>query len=82
MPAHNQAERWRRFMVAVMVAMFIGGVIHRPGFAQDDDERRLWDTEFLKKRQPAKTASPACKPPVYRRTTAKAAAADNQTADN
>jgi hypothetical protein len=38
--------------------------------AQDVDERKLWDTEFLKKRQSA-PATPAAsrKPPVYRRAT-------------
>ena len=45
-----------------------------------DDERRLWDTEFLKKRQPAKTSSTPRKPPAYRRATPKPAGADDKIA--
>ncbi len=42
--------------------------------AQDppqEDERRLWDSEFLKKRTTAKTPSPARKPTGYKRVTPK-----------
>jgi hypothetical protein len=45
---------------------------------QDTDERRLWDTEFLQKRPPARTPAPARKAPTYRRTTPKPAAADEK----
>ncbi|MEN3332004.1 MAG: hypothetical protein V7641_1369 [Blastocatellia bacterium] len=81
MLTHRQGERLRRLLVAIMATMLICGGIARLGSAQDSDERRLWDTEFLKKRQPAKTSSTARKPPAYRRTTAKpAAAADDKVA--
>ena len=43
--------------------------------AQDDDERRLWDSEFLKKRQPAKNSNGPRKPAAYRRATPKLVAA-------
>jgi hypothetical protein len=33
---------------------------------QDDAERRLWDTEFLKKRRPTTTATPSRPAPVYK----------------
>ena len=33
---------------------------------QDDSERRLWDTEFLKKRRAATTATPSRPAPVYK----------------
>jgi hypothetical protein len=42
---------------------------------QDTDERRLWDSEFLQKRPPARTPAPARKTPTYRRATPKPAAA-------
>ena len=70
---------WRGFLAAMMVIAFIGSGVAAHLFAQDD-ERRLWDTEFLKKRQPAKTPTTARKPPAYRRTTAKPAAADDKVA--
>ncbi|MGH9846191.1 MAG: DUF4384 domain-containing protein [Blastocatellia bacterium] len=39
--------------------------------AQEEDARRLWDSEFLKKRAEAKTPAPARKPMGYRRVAAK-----------
>jgi len=39
--------------------------------AQEEDARRLWDSEFLKKRAEAKTPAPARKPVGYRRVAAK-----------
>jgi hypothetical protein len=81
MLTQTQGERLRRLMVALMLTMLICGGIARLGLAQDDDARRLWDTEFLKKRQPPKNQNTARKPPAYRRTTAKpAAAADDKVA--
>jgi hypothetical protein len=47
---------------------------------QDTDERRLWDSEFLQKRPPARTPAPARKAPTYRRATPKPAAAAEDTA--
>ncbi len=38
---------------------------------QEEDARRLWDSEFLKKRAEAKTPAPARKPIGYRRAAAK-----------
>ena len=39
--------------------------------AQEEDARRLWDSEFLKKRAEAKTPAPARKPIGYRRVATK-----------
>src|ERR1051325_10201317 len=75
-----RGERWRRLIVAFIVMTFISGCIAASGFAQDDDERRLWDTELLKNRQPPKGQTKGGKPPVYRRTTPKPAAADDKIA--
>lgn len=80
MLTHTRSKRLRRLMVAIMLTMLICGGVAKLGLAQDDDERRLWDTEFLKKRQPAKTPTTTRKPPAYRRTTAKPAAADDKSA--
>jgi hypothetical protein len=57
----------------VVVAWAVASLSPIPLRAQDDQERRLWDSEFLKKRQPAKTpASPAPQQaPVYKRVTPK-----------
>ena len=56
-------------LVATVLAVCVAGA--------QDEERRLWDAEFLKKRQPAKAATkPAAKrPPAYRRATPKSTAA-------
>jgi len=53
--------------------------------AQDEDERRLWDGAFLKKRAEAKTPSAdpsARKTTAYRRVTPKKTAAPNSTSPN
>src|SRR5689334_10208261 len=78
MGKHRRGGTWRR-LVAVLVMAAFGCACVAAGFAQDDDERRLWDAEFLKKRQPAKTTTAARKPPVYRRTTPAPAAVDKAT---
>jgi hypothetical protein len=44
--------------------------------AQDDDERRLWDSEFLKKRQVGTTTSAPHTPPAYKRTSPDSVPAD------
>jgi len=77
MQRQRRGEKWRRLLAILLVAAFGFGCVATSGFAQDD-ERRLWDAEFLKKRQPAKTTT-ARKPPVYRRTTPTPAAADKAT---
>lgn len=67
----GERSRQRRGLIVVLIVMAFGlGCIKAASLAQDDDERRLWDTEFLKKRQPAKSQA-ARKAPVYRRTTAR-----------
>src|SRR5215475_8915917 len=53
--------------------------------AQEEDERRLWDGAFLKKRAEAKTPpaeTPARKPTAYRRVTPKKPSAPTVTATN
>src|SRR5205823_10372101 len=48
--------------------------------AQQTDERRLWDAEFVKKRPAPKTATaPAQKAPAYRRATPTPSASVNTT---
>jgi Domain of unknown function (DUF4384) len=50
--------------------------------AQDVDDRKLWDTEFLKKRQSAPAAPAASrKPPVYRRVTPGSVSNDEAPAE-
>jgi hypothetical protein len=49
------------------------------GSPPQDDERRLWDSEFLKKRQAAKSSSPR-KQVAYRRATPKLAASTEKSA--
>src|SRR5262245_55779776 len=54
--------------------------------SQDEEARRLWDSEFLKKRTPAKTSTsnpaPARKVTGYRRVTPKTPAAENKPVEN
>jgi hypothetical protein len=61
--------RWARASLILVACVCAFAQAVRLG-AQDVDERKLWDTEFLKKRQSA-PAAPATsrKPPVYRRAT-------------
>jgi hypothetical protein len=44
--------------------------------AQEEDERRLWDSEFLKKRAASKSPSARRKTPAYKRSTPKNPAID------
>lgn len=80
MLAHIRGKRLRSVMVVLIVMVFLLSCVTASGLAQDDDERRLWDTEFLKKRQPAKAQTAERKPPVYRRTTPKPPAVDDKPA--
>jgi hypothetical protein len=75
---YTRSARLRGLVGTIILMAFVFGCIAASGCAQDDDERRLWDMEFLKKRQPPKTQTTARKPPVYRRTTAKPAVADDK----
>lgn len=71
----------RRGWVPVLTACCVLVAACQTGRAArlQDDERRLWDTEFLKKRQPAKTSNPAMRrPSAYRRATPKPPAADDR----
>jgi hypothetical protein len=45
------------------------------GLPQDEAPRQLWDSQFLKKRAPAKTPTGTTRKPTYRRATPKADAA-------
>lgn len=64
-------------VVGVFAAPFVWVATSR----SQDDERRLWDAEFLKKRQSAKTTSPTAKrTPAYRRATPKTQPANDTTA--
>ena len=49
-------------------------------FAQEDEARRLWDSEFLKKRAATKTTAAPRKHPAYRRATPKTNAVDEKVA--
>jgi hypothetical protein len=61
--------RWTRASLVLVACVYAFAQAVRLG-AQDVDERKLWDTEFLKKRQSAPAApATARKPPVYRRAT-------------
>src|ERR1700688_2827135 len=54
----------------ILVACAAASVPTLPLRAQDVDERRLWDSEFLQKRQAAPAAPAASRtPPVYKRAT-------------
>lgn len=69
-----QSARLRWTLAALILLSCVGGSgPAAPLRAQGDDERRLWDTEFLQKRPAAKAPVPATskKPPVYRRATPK-----------
>ena len=61
----------RSGMVALIITACVGISAPAPGAqAQDEAERRLWDSEFLKKRQTTTTppATPPRPSPVYKRT--------------
>ena len=66
------------FFIASLIASSVS-------FAQEDEARRLWDSEFLKKRAATKTAAtktPAAprKAPAYRRATPKSNVVDEKVA--
>jgi hypothetical protein len=71
--------RWRGILVVIAVAAFVATAIGLPFSPPQDDERRLWDTEFLKKRQASKTANPARKQPSYRRASPRVGATDDKS---
>jgi hypothetical protein len=64
------------YSTIVLACAATAGVAGRGG--QDTDERRLWDTEFLQKRPPARTPARPRQAPTYRRATPKPAAADEK----
>ena len=63
---------------AGIISLLVFLQIATPALRIQDDERRLWDTEFLKKRQPAKTAV-AKRTASYRRATPKSSSTDDKT---
>lgn len=60
-------------VVAVFAVLMVFFCVAVPAFAQEEDEsaRKLIDSEFLKKRQPAKAGTPVRKPVAYKRTSPK-----------
>lgn len=64
-----------RFQVLWIAIAFVGLIFNRSVCAQDpaqeEDARRLWDSEFLKKRAESKKPAPARKLIGYRRVAAK-----------
>jgi hypothetical protein len=76
---------WKILLFIAAINFFL--ISARTAFAQDESApRRLWDSEFLKKRAEAKTPAPARKTTAYRRATPKKttanAASKNSPAQN
>jgi hypothetical protein len=72
-------------ILPVMAAVALSSVCAPAVRAQEEDERRLWDGAFLKKRAEAKTPSseaPVRKTTSYRRVTPKKPAAQNSPSAN
>ncbi len=61
------------FFIASLIAASVS-------FAQEDEARRLWDSEFLKKRAATKAPAASRKSPAYRRATPKSNPVDEQVA--
>jgi len=61
------------FFIASLIASSVS-------FAQEDEARRLWDSEFLKKRAATKTPAAPRKAPAYRRATPKSNVVDEKAA--
>jgi len=57
-----------RFAFCLLLLVLSAGFVVA-AFPQDEGERQLWDSEFLKKRAPAKPGSAPAKKPSYRRVT-------------
>ena len=78
MTRRSNREQMRKGIFALIVTSCVGMSAPTPGAqAQDDDAaRRLWDSEFLKKRQTTASspATPARPLPVYKRTSPAPAA--------
>lgn len=62
-----------------LVALLLAGNFFTRASAQEDEERRLWDSGFLKKRQAAKTGTPARRRTAYRRATPRPPESDDKT---
>ncbi len=61
------------FFIASLIASSVS-------FAQEDEARRLWDSEFLKKRAATKAPAAPRKAPAYRRATPKSNVVDEKVA--
>jgi hypothetical protein len=59
------------WVVIAFVGLIFNPIVCAQDPAQEEDARRLWDSEFLKKRAEAKTPAPVRKPIGYRRVAAK-----------
>jgi len=71
--------RFSRSAIAVYVLFFFIASL-MASFAQEDEARRLWDSEFLKKRAATKAPAAPRKAPAYRRATPKSNVVDEKVA--
>ena len=67
-----------RTIAACVLIFFVASLI--VSFAQEDEARRLWDSEFLKKRAATKAPAAQRKSPAYRRATPKSNVVDEKVA--
>ena len=70
--------RVRHLLFACIAFSFAWNLIAAYPTHAQDDERRLWDSEFLRKRAAAKTTAAPRKTTSYRRTTPKPATVDDK----
>ncbi|MCI0336857.1 MAG: DUF4384 domain-containing protein [Acidobacteria bacterium] len=81
----SDEARKNRLCLSLLALASVGLIFIVMARAQDppqEDERRLWDSEFLKKRGKAKTPPPDRKSTAYRRVTPKNPPPENKPAEN